>query len=142
MVMLRKIFLILSSVVLLSACSPQEVIDAPTEDAPVASSTATNVPTNLLESVEKEEESQQEATSGPDCLGSEINEIGQGIADSYENANYEEVMIWFCNGAEFEDILLALQSAEQSDASVEEMLVMLADGFSWDEIWQLLGITE
>jgi hypothetical protein len=43
---------------------------------------------------------------------------------------------------EFEDITLALQSTDQSNASVEEMLVMLADGFSWDEIWQLLGITE
>ena len=71
-----------------------------------------------------------------------MNELGQSIADRFEEASYDDVMTWFCNGAEFEDILLALQSAQQSDASVEEMLVMLADDFTWDEIWKLLGITQ
>ena len=127
----------------LSACSVQEADVIPVaEQAGEASSTPSTEPTDLLEAVEKDEKNEQVVTSGPDCLGSEINQIGQGIADNYEAASYAEVMIWFCNGAEFEDISLALHSARQSDASPEEMLVMLADGFSWDEIWQLLDITE
>ena len=143
MILIRRVLFTFSILAFLSACASQEAVSsAPKEVDPEVSSTAATEPTDLLESVEKDEESQREATSGPDCLGSEISQIGQGIADSYENASYEEVMTWFCNGAEFEDITLALQSAGQSDASAEEMLVMLADGFFWDEIWQLLDITE
>ena len=78
----------------------------------------------------------------PDCLGGEVSPIGQSIADEYEFTSYEEVITWFCNGAEFEDILVALETESQIGAPAEEMLQMLADGFTWDEIWQLVGLTE
>ena len=77
-----------------------------------------------------------------DCPGTEINTIGKGIADSYENINYQEVMVWFCNGSEFEDIFLALQTAEQTSTEAEELLVMLVDGFTWEEIWLVVGLIE
>ena len=51
-------------------------------------------------------------------------------------------MSWFCNGAEFEDILVALETEAQTEAAADEMLKMLADGFTWDEIWQVIGLTE
>jgi len=78
----------------------------------------------------------------PDCLGGETSPIGQSIADDYEFASYEEVITWFCNGAEFEDILVALETESQTGNPAEEMLQMLADGFTWEEIWQLAGLTE
>lgn len=81
-------------------------------------------------------------TVGPDCLGDEINPIGQSIAEDFESATYEKVMTWFCNGAEFEDILVALETETHVDTSAEEMLEMLADGFTWEEIWQLVGLTD
>ena len=81
-------------------------------------------------------------TAGPNCLGGEINPIGQSIAEEYDAASYEQVMTWFCNGAEFEDILVALETETQVDTSAEEMLQMLADGFTWDEIWLLVGLTD
>lgn len=77
----------------------------------------------------------------PNCLGDEISPIGQSIADDFETASYEQVMTWFCNGAEFEDILVALESESLTDATVDEMLQMLADGFTWEEIWLLVGLT-
>jgi hypothetical protein len=80
---MRKAVLVILAFAFLSACAPQETVALPATDlAPGANATATIEPTDLLESVEKDEESQQVATSGPDCLGSEINQIGQGIADS------------------------------------------------------------
>ena len=76
----------------------------------------------------------------PNCAGDGVNSIGQSIADDYESASYEQVMAWFCNGAEFEDIMVALETAAQTDATADEMLKMLADGFTWDEIWQAIGL--
>lgn len=81
-------------------------------------------------------------TSGPDCYGTEPNEIGQGIAEKYKETNYEQIMTWFCNGAEFEDILVALQTEQLTEVPAEEMLTMLADDWTWDEIWQVIGLTE
>jgi hypothetical protein len=76
------------------------------------------------------------------CPGEKVNSIGQGIADEYQFTDYDEVMRWFCQGAEFEDILLALQSEDQSDFPAEEMLAMLAEGLSWEDIWQVIGLVE
>lgn len=79
---------------------------------------------------------------GPDCLGDEISPIGQSIADTYQSASYEQVMTWFCNGAEFEDILVALETESLSDTPADEMLQMLADDFTWDDIWLFIGLTD
>lgn len=80
--------------------------------------------------------------TAPNCLGDEIHPIGQAIAEEYESASYEQVITWFCNGAEFEDILVALETDTLVDSSTDEMLEMLADGFTWEEIWQLVGLTD
>lgn len=80
--------------------------------------------------------------AAPNCLGDEISPIGQSIANDYETASYEQVMAWFCNGAEFEDILVALETETQTGTPADDMLQMLANGFTWEEIWQLVGLTE
>jgi hypothetical protein len=76
------------------------------------------------------------------CPGEDINGIGQGIADEYEFSGYKEVMSWFCDGAEFEDILVALQTEDQTGVQAEEMLVMLAEGLSWEDIWLVVDLME
>ena len=81
-------------------------------------------------------------THEAECPGEKTNTIGQGIADEYEFTSYDEVMAWFCNGAEFEDILVALQTEELSNIHAEEMLVMVAEGFTWEDIWLIVGLTE
>ena len=148
MVLMKKALTALLFTLILAACGTQAGEDIPSA-TPIVLSTLTGEPTDLPASEEAnpEEESSseegetQEPMQGPDCLGPDVNEIGLSIASTFGVTIYEEVMTWFCNGAEFEDILLALQSEQQSDASAEEMLQMLADGFTWDEIWLLVGIT-
>lgn len=76
------------------------------------------------------------------CASEEINRIGQSIAEPYPFTTGEEVMTWFCNGAEFEDILMALETEELNGTSAEEMLAMRAEGLSWDEIWLIVGFFE
>ncbi|MBE9524668.1 MAG: hypothetical protein IMY76_06185 [Chloroflexi bacterium] len=81
-------------------------------------------------------------TAKLNCLGDKINPIAEAIADEYENTDYKQVMTWFCNGTEFEDILVALETEIQTDTTADEMLQMLAGGFSWADIWQVTGLTE
>ena len=81
-------------------------------------------------------------TPEAECPGKDTNTIGMGIAEEYEFSSYEQVMTWFCDGAEFEDILVALQTEELSDTPAEEMLVMLAEGFTWEDIWLVVDLIE
>ena len=74
-------------------------------------------------------------TEGSNCYGDDIHPIGKSIADLYENTNYEEVMRWFCSGFLFEDILTALQTAEETSATPQELLSMYENGQTWEEIW-------
>ena len=85
----------------------------------------------------------QEATSGPDCYGSEIHPVGQSIAKQFEDeTSYDQVMVWFCNGALFDDILTALQTEKLSGESANQLLQMQAGGLTWDQIWLEIGLTE
>ena len=77
-----------------------------------------------------------------DCPSSAAHELGAAIARDYDFTSTEQVMTWFCDGAEFEDILVALETAEQTGASAEEMLIMLAAGLTWEEIWIEVGLSD
>jgi hypothetical protein len=107
--------------------------EAATESMP----TETAAPTEIIATQFLPQE-----TVALDCYGADPNVIGMGIAESFPETTYELVMAWFCNGAEFEDILVALQTERITDFPASEMLLMLADDWTWDEIWQVTGLTE
>ena len=138
---IRHITVIVITLALVTACGVKptpavapEVLSTPTQ--------ILDTPTEVQsENVTVEEQASPVDATASNCLGDEISPIGQSIADDYESASYDQVMTWFCNGAEFEDILVALETEEQTATSADEMLKMLADGFTWDEIWQLVGLT-
>ena len=131
---IRFLTVALITLVLITACGSQP--------SPIVEPELNSTPTKVqVENTPMDEPTPQVETESPNCLGDEINPIGQSIAEDYESASYEQVMTWFCNGAEFEDILVALETEAQTDTSADEMLQMLADGFTWDEIWQLVGLT-
>ena len=145
----RFLIPILLITLLLSACGapqsqptdqviPTVTVSAPLQDVvePTAEPTQEIIPTPV------QTEPSLDATAPPTCLGDEVSSIGQAIADEYESTSYELVITWFCNGAEFEDILVALETESQTDTPAEEMLQMLADDFTWDEIWLMIGLTE
>ena len=140
--------LILVGMLLLGACTsptPLNMTEVPVTATIQDVATASPIPaetdvvlkiTPALEATEKIEP--QEAA----CPGEVTNPIGTGIADEYEFTSYGEVMTWFCDGAAFEDILVALQTEEFTGTPAEEMLAMLADGLSWGDIWILLDLGE
>ena len=142
--MIPKRFLIptILTILLLAACSGQP--STPEVQEPPA---AAPVESGPLPTQEAAAESAPEATpvttaEATDCLGGVTSPIGESIVFEYNFTSYEEIISWFCDGAEFEDILVALETESQTGTPAEEMLQMLADGFNWEEIWQLVGLNE
>ena len=143
---MRLIVSILLVTFLMTACTPPST--PPEPDAPTASvsqpepAEAIPEPTQGPDPLSTPEAGPVVETVASDCLGGEVSPIGQSIAEEYDFTSYEEVITWFCNGAEFEDIFAALETESQTGTPAEEMLQMLADGFTWDEIWQIIGLTD
>lgn len=147
--MVKRVMLPFLVVMLLVVACTSATPPVPTEGP--ATATVQDIPI-LPTSTSEPEKIDQEAptleyTDGVEtpeavCPGESTNTIGQGIADEYEFTSYEEVMSWFCDGAEFEDILVALQTEEQTGIIAEEMLEMLAEGLSWEEIWLVVELVE
>lgn len=140
---MKKILVILTVlIILLSACAQNEepASDLTIEDI-LNEYQQPEPETGKGEAAIPEEE--QLPTNAADCYQDGNHPIGVSIAGQFKNiTSYEEVMLWFCNGAEFEDILNALATEEITTVDAEEVLNMLADGMSWDEIWLELGVTE
>jgi hypothetical protein len=136
---------------LIGACTPsaQPEIAAPPAQASITAEATTVVPVDTstpeltATTLPQTEESATQAVSpsGTECASADAVMLGQSIADDFAFTSVEEVLTWFCAGAEFEDILVALQTEELSGVPAEEMLAMLADGLSWDDIWQTIGLT-
>lgn len=90
--------------------------------------------------VSSEGESPVEPTENPETSCSTLNPhpMAEGMAEQFE-ASYDEIMTWYCDGAAFSDILLALETEELVDLSAEELLGMVEDK-TWEEIWDDLGV--
>ena len=147
---LKSLFVLVITL-LLVACSPAEAV-SPSGEAPAQTALplqAEETPGEVLpvepavpagESVP--EGTTEEGTAAANCASPEANALGASIAADYPTLTTpEQVMGWFCAGAEFEDILVALETADQTGASAEEMLTMVAAGMTWEEIWQVVGLT-
>lgn len=80
----------------------------------------------------------QETEGSIHCTEVDPHPVAQGIARKFD-VTYEEVMTWFCSGNSFDDILLALQTAELIDRPAGELLDMKEDS-SWDQLWEELGL--
>ena len=78
-------------------------------------------------------------TDNLECLNSEMSVLGRNIAAQFENFSFEQIMAWFCSGAEFEDILIALQTEKVTGQPAQGLLEMLVTDLTWDEIWQSIG---
>jgi hypothetical protein len=79
-----------------------------------------------------------EPVGGIHCTEVDPHPVAQGIARKFD-VPYEDVMTWFCSGNSFDDILLALQTAELVDRPAGELLIM-KENSSWDQLWEELGI--
>jgi hypothetical protein len=151
--MKRIILCMLILGLLMAACSPAtpQPTLAPAITAPVVRPSATSdpggqtgptSPTAPSESAAEDETASPPAAQTANCASAAANQLGAAIAQGYDFTSTEQVMTWFCDGAEFEDILVALETADQTGASAEEMLIMLAAGLTWEEIWKEVGLTD
>ncbi len=73
------------------------------------------------------------------CTETDPHPIAQSIAETYQ-VTYEEVMVFFCSGVEFDDIVLAYQTAGLSGRDVKEVLTLWYDFGNWDDVWGELGL--
>ena len=87
-----------------------------------------------------EDEASLEPTENPETNCSSLNPhpMAEGMAEQFD-VTYDEVMTWYCDGAAFSDILLALETDLLVDQTPEELLSMLEDS-TWEEIWVELGV--
>lgn len=131
----QSIFVILTTLALLTACArqPGSAIETALPNSGTEVQNGEGTARSTMPPIE---------TAAPNCLGDEASPIGQSIADDYDFSSYEQVMTWFCNGADFEDILVALETQSQTGVPADETLQMLADGFTWEEIWQIIGLSD
>jgi hypothetical protein len=74
-----------------------------------------------------------------ECLSPEAQTMGDSIATTF-GTTFEQVMVWHCSGYAFEDILLALQTAVDTEIAPGELLSKLDQGSTWDEIWEEIGL--
>jgi hypothetical protein len=146
---MRLYFILALVLVFLVACTPESASEIGTESAPQPASTATRPNTTPAATSPEHTPLSPSATPGTettlkttDCAGADIRQLAESIAEDYPFTNGEEVMAWFCEGAEFEDILLALETEDLTGTPAEEMLEMLAEGFTWEEVWLVIGLTE
>lgn len=114
------------------ACTPREMSAYSTDDQ---IQTAT-------QNAELDDSIAPVETTGPDCLGSETHPIGQEITKQFKEASYDEAMTWFCNGAEFEAILVSLQTEKDTGEPAEELFKLFTEGQTWEDIWDAIGFTD
>jgi hypothetical protein len=67
--------------------------------------------------------------------------VGEKIAATY-NVTYEEVMGYFCHGAGFGQIMLALQTQEITQTPAADLLQMKKEQGGWGQLWHSLGIVK
>lgn len=136
--------IVMAAVFLLVSCSGNPGTPAsPVETIPPAATGETGIPAETPVTPSASESAiPLRETPDADCGSEEIKRIGQSIAEPYAFTTVEEVMSWFCDGAEFEDILVALETEELNGTAAEEMLEMRAEGFSWEDIWMIIGFVE
>jgi hypothetical protein len=137
-------YTLIISIFLLVSCSNNPGSPASISDIakPTATKEQANPGTPQVPPAKTESAPTPQKTGVANCASEEINQIGLSIAESYAFTTVAEVMTWFCDGAEFEDILMALQTEELTGTPAEEMLEMRAEGLSWDDIWLIIGYIE
>ncbi|MBG0786715.1 MAG: hypothetical protein H0S79_16585 [Anaerolineaceae bacterium] len=135
----QKVVFFIALALILAGCAgqPTQTAEGVETDSPAAlETTAPELEATAPAAAEEEE------AAATECPGDEINPLGESIAADYDFASYDQVMAWFCDGAEFEDILVALETQDVTGDPAGDMLQMLADGLTWDDIWLLVGLDD
>jgi hypothetical protein len=123
-----RIALTLSILLGLIACNSRPVQSTSDNVPPV-----TNEPVHTAVS----DSSDPVTTDVASCTDVNPHPIGQGIAETYD-VSYDQVMIWFCRGYSFDNIMIALETGEAVNIPAETLLDMLLEK-EWEDIWAEVG---
>lgn len=125
-------FWLILGLIIVSGCSVQDGGSAEgsgslgNRDAPTSEqSTAVDTPAN---------------SEGFRCGMGDVHPMGKSIADTYQ-VHYQQVEEWFCSGYSFENIMIALETAEALEEDPDQLLLMLLY-MDWEEIWIETGFVE
>ena len=131
-------YLIIIVIILLAACSPSDNKDSDLTIDDILKEYQTPGSGGSDQSLSDDNEN----SNSSNCYKDGVHPIGESIAEQFPTVtSYNEVMMWFCNGALFEDILNGLTTEEMTGIEAEATLRMIAEGFTWEEIWLELGVT-
>jgi hypothetical protein len=127
---MKKIALLITLIIILlsTACGGRDLRASYDQDSPEDS--------QKVEEVQEDLEVENPETS---CSAINPHPMAESISETFE-ISYDEVMTLYCDGNAFSDILLALETAQLVDYSVEELLTLL-DEQTWEDIWQDLGVS-
>jgi hypothetical protein len=130
------------------ACSGRRKLSEPVSPAVTALPRQTAIlpqlvlPTQMGIPVQTDQSVAAEGVDRTYCDNPEkIHPVGESIARNYQ-LQYADVLVIYCDGYSFDEILLALETEAQSGTAARELLLRRDAGESWDEIWFELGLIE
>lgn len=88
----------------------------------------------ITEKFQAEKEISSSSDRRDECPLPNPHPVAENIAQKYQ-LEYAQVIDWYCQGHEFEDILLALQTGKITEVAIEDLL-NLSENQSWSEIWE------
>lgn len=76
------------------------------------------------------------------CIQSEDQQpFGAKLAERYET-DYATLQSWFCDGAGWGQIMLALETSKITGKNAEEFLTSRSEGLGWGQIWHDLELID
>lgn len=69
------------------------------------------------------------------CGGTEVHPIAESIAETF-GVPYDQLMDYYCQGIGFEELLLALETASESNVDLEDVIAARQQQHTWEQIWE------
>lgn len=101
---------------------------------------AQNQNQNQNQGAQGQEQERERERNGEGCVGVDPHPAAAGLAEMYD-ADYEDIIGWFCDGYGIGEIMLALRTSEQTDdADADELLALKTEMGGWGQVWLSLDL--
>jgi hypothetical protein len=95
---------------------------------------------NQNQGAQGQEQEQERERNGEGCVGVDPHPAAARLADMYD-ADYDDIMEWFCDGYGIGEIMLALRTSEQTDdADADDLLALKTEMGGWGQVWLSLDL--
>ena len=93
----------------------------------------------LIGSTDDDDEEELTAEESEYCVGVQPHPVALKLAETYE-VDDEQIMIWFCEGYGFGEIMHALQTSDGGADAAYALLGEKSELGGWGQVWQNLGL--